>query len=127
MKIRQSTCNQCKYGRSDGLDYHRSYCELSQKLGNAERACWCERWQARLHKSAPCVSEHGFKYRSKQTEDYRTMRQWGQSGYRVKEGMTGHEMHASVMSSRTYIYFLPDEVEYVDDDKERDILISSCL
>ena len=109
--LRQSTCNQCSHGRPVGIDYRITYCEKTKRKGKASRACYCEKFERRLKESCDRVSDLGFKYRSKQVEDYRTRRQWEDAGYKVKDGIQGHEMHAVSGSSKTFIYFLPDEVE----------------
>lgn len=109
--LRQTTCNQCLHGMAKGVNYNRTYCRKTKREGNATRACYCEKFESRLKRSGEEVSAQGFKYRSKQVEDYRTKRQWEDVGYRVKEGVKGHEMHPSMLSSKTYIYFLPEEVE----------------
>ena len=108
---RQSTCNQCKYGRPMGVDYHRVFCVKTNRAGAASRACYCDMFEHRLEGSSSELSPQGFKYRSKQIEDYRTQRQWADVGYKPKSDEKGHEMHASMLSTKTYTYYLPDEVE----------------
>ena len=63
------------------------------------------------------MSELGFKFRSKQVEDYRTQRQWEDAGYRVKQGVEGHEMHPVRNTQKTFIYFLPEEVEPINEEQ----------
>lgn len=109
--LRRSTCNQCSHGRPVGGDYKIAYCEKTKRKGWASRACYCQKFERRFQTSSNQVSDLGFKYRSKQVEDYRTRRQWEEIGYIVKEGEKGHEMHASMMSNKTFVYYLPEEVE----------------
>lgn len=109
--LRQSTCNQCSHGRAAPFDYGTAYCKKTGRKGKASRACYCEMFERRLKESSDEVSDLGFKYRSKQVEDYRTRRQWEDAGYQVKDGIQGHEMHARMGDRKTFVYFLPDEVE----------------
>lgn len=109
--LRQSTCNQCKHGHAVGVNYYRARCDITKREGNASRACYCKHFDSRLQCSSDAVSEQGFKYRSKQIEDYRTEKQWLDAGFVPKKESTGCEMHASMMSSKTYIYYLPEDVE----------------
>jgi hypothetical protein len=124
--LRQSTCNQCSYGQAIGGDYKIAYCKKTKRKGKASRACYCEKFEGRLKTSDNRVSDLGFMYRSKQVEDYRTRLQWEDAGYRVKDGIQGHEMHASMMSSKTYIYFLPDEVEPMESGANVEPCCANC-
>ena len=116
--LRQSTCNQCLHGRPRGIDYQKSFCEKTGREGSVERACCCEKFERRLNSSSSILSPQGFKYRSKQIEDYRTRRQWEDAGYKVRDGEVGYEMHASMMSGKTFLYYLPEQVERMNDTEE---------
>lgn len=114
--LRQSTCNQCIHGTAKGINYKKSHCEITKREGNAERACYCAKFVSRLDGSSSLVSPQGFPYRSRQIEDYRTRRQWEEAGYKVKIGEEGHKMHSSMNSSKTFVYYLPEEVESITVD-----------
>lgn len=109
--LRQSTCLRCIQGENAGTDWARAFCKKRRKVTNVYEACYCEEFLKRLDLSGDVYSDLGYKYRCRQNKDYRTKKQWEAAGYKIKEGMKGHKMHASSMSTKTYLYFLPEEVE----------------
>ena len=94
--------------------FQKRKCELTKKWGRMDKAYYCKSFENRKLTSADSEI-HGYRVRKDQIEDYRTERQWNDSGYSVREGEKGRLMYASrtaaMNSGRVFEYFLPDQVQ----------------
>ena len=115
--LRQSSCANCYYGSYESGEYRKMRCDKLKELVQKDNACYCEGFVPIFKENSDQVSYLGYKYRSFMGEDYRTEKQWEKAGYKVKEGVTGTKMHASLLVSKVYVYFTKDEVELIRKDK----------
>ena len=120
-QLRIQTCNHCLHqinpediGR--GGIFQACGCEITKRTGSVNRGRYCTHFENRIRESWT-EKVNGFMVRSKQTEDYRTRNQWERAGFEPKQGVQGTEMYATRFAaenhSKTYIYYLPEEVEEI--------------
>lgn len=116
---RAMTCWQCKYvGLTKARDENKvgspdkNLCEITRRWGSLKRGYTCERFEYRqLDKSK---AEDGIEIKNRQPLDYRTERQWMESGRKLKDGAIGKEMYASRKNMKMkYRYYLVEETEEI--------------
>ena len=97
-----------------GGRFQKRKCDLTNRWGRMDKANYCNYFE-NMQKESSDTEINGYRVRKDQIEDYRTERQWNNSGYIVKEGEKGKLMYASRFSAmkrgRVFEYFLPDQVE----------------
>lgn len=114
-KLRTLTCFRCSHrGASDGTA-KRCFCEVTKRWGDVVRGYYCAKFE-RLEKSSCDLEFDGFPRRNLQLEDYRTARQWEEAGRGVNQDAKGRRMYANGSSSRTFVYYLPEETHECSDD-----------
>ena len=108
-------CVHCSDQRK--LKYNRfteRKCKLTNRWGSMNRAFYCNKFENTQIESSD-YRYNGFLVRKDQIEDYRTERQWSESGFIVKPGEVGTEMYATrdagIHNSKRFIYFLPEQVK----------------
>lgn len=120
VKLRTVQCYQCVHciGAAgmdrNGFRFQKRKCDLTDRWGRMDKAQYCNFFESK-RKISSTDEINGYKVRKDQIEDYRTERQWNDSGYIVKEGEKGKLMYSSRFSAmnrgRVFEYFLPDQVE----------------
>ena len=94
-------------------------CDITKRWGSMYKAYYCNEFVNRRTESST-YEYNGYRVKKDQLEDYRTENQWREAGYVVKEEAVGKEMYASRFSAinggKTYIYYLPEEVEKIRED-----------
>ena len=116
--LRRLPCYHCvncidKKDMKNGV-FTKRKCSLTNRWGHMNKSYTCTMFE-NISKSSSTTMYNGFLVSKDQIEDYRTEKQWNESGYKVKDGSTGYEMYASRWSARNdgkrYVYYLPEQVE----------------
>lgn len=111
---RTLTCFRCVHRGLTTASAKRCYCELTKRVGNIERGYYCDKFERQETQSCD-IEFNGFARRNLQLEDYRTAKQWTDAGRAVNEGAEGRRMYANGTSSKTFVYYLPEETHEIED------------
>lgn len=114
MRIRNNTCWQCQHMvTTEEKNYRpeKCLCKITKRWGKLERGYYCEKYEYRQWHNA--VAADGIPIKNRQPLDYRTEKQWEDSGRQVIDHAAGVEMHATKSSSKTFIYYLIENTKEI--------------
>lgn len=115
MEIKRSmTCWQCKHlDKTKGIHPskpEKSFCGITRRWGNLVRGKYCDKFEYKQwhNRFAP----DGVEIKNRQPLDYRTKKQWMESGRKLKDGAIGKEMYSTRNNMKIkYRYYLIEETE----------------
>ncbi len=126
VKLRTVQCYQCVHclGATgmdrNGFRFQKRKCALTDRWGRMDKARYCYFFENK-RKTSSTDAINGYKVRKDQIEDYRTERQWNESGYSIKDGEKGQLMYASRFSAtnsgKIFEYFLPNQIQNMSKNK----------
>lgn len=117
-------CSSCKHGSQPRAGEKWFICPHTGKRTYVIDATNCEHYDPRISMhpldGISKSTYDGLPIRNTTLLDLRTRNQWMESGYWIKPGEVGWEMHPSALAKRTFIYYLPEQVEVFRQRKERE-------